>query len=265
VSIRHMSYLRLVSSVARLGHRDYDGALAFVSEAAASNGSQPFELHVIEQLLRLIPADRAGYFEYHAGGIAHGETTSVLVETPGEAAPIEWSEAVSAIGDTWPLADTSHEHSAPATALFLSDFLTGRARPRNPWYALVLRPRNIEHECKLWLGCSPWAARGFFLVRERGSVDFDERDRTLLSLLRPHLTTVRERWERRLRPAVLSDREAEVLALAAEGLTNTQIAARLVIAPTTVRTHLENIFEKLGVRTRTAAAAWLSDCRRATQ
>jgi DNA-binding NarL/FixJ family response regulator len=60
-------------------------------------------------------------------------------------------------------------------------------------------------------------------------------------------------------PTVLTVREAEVLKLVAEGLTNTEIAARLVIAPTTVRTHLENIFEKLGIHTRTAAAAWLHD------
>jgi DNA-binding NarL/FixJ family response regulator len=50
--------------------------------------------------------------------------------------------------------------------------------------------------------------------------------------------------------------------LVAEGLTNGEIAARLVISRGTVRRHLENVFEKLNVHTRTAAAAYLSDLRR---
>jgi DNA-binding CsgD family transcriptional regulator len=50
----------------------------------------------------------------------------------------------------------------------------------------------------------------------------------------------------------------------AEGLTNAEVAARLVISRTTVRTHLENVFDKLGVHTRTAAVAWLNDVRRAS-
>ena len=75
-------------------------------------------------------------------------------------------------------------------------------------------------------------------------------------LLQPHLLTIRERWERRRRPlSLLTDREAEVLALVALGLTNGEIAVRLVLARTTVRTHLENIFGKLDVHTRTAAVA----------
>ena len=238
-------------NVTTLRERDLDGALSLVAEASVYDGSVPFSLEVIEQLRGLVPADRAGYFEYHAGGTAHGETTSILVETPGEAAPIEWDEAVLAIGDTWPLADTPHKHSA--TALLLSDFLTVRARRRNPWYAQVLQPRNIEHECKLWLGGSPWAARGFFLVRSRGSADFDERDRTILNLLRPHLKNVRERWLSRRFPPLLTARECEVLELARVGLTNKEIARHLVIAPTTVRAHFEHIFAKLGVHTRTAA------------
>ena len=46
-----------------------------------------------------------------------------------------------------------------------------------------------------------------------------------------------------------------MLGLVALGLTNGEIAARLVVSRTTVRTHLENIFGKLDVHTRTAAVA----------
>jgi DNA-binding CsgD family transcriptional regulator len=53
----------------------------------------------------------------------------------------------------------------------------------------------------------------------------------------------------------LTEREREVLALVAKGKTNAEIAETLWIAPSTVRKHLENVYAKLGVRTRTAAAA----------
>jgi len=55
---------------------------------------------------------------------------------------------------------------------------------------------------------------------------------------------------------LLSPREREVLALVAEGLTNAQIAKRLVVSQETVKFHLRNIYQKLGVSTRTEAAAY---------
>ena len=51
----------------------------------------------------------------------------------------------------------------------------------------------------------------------------------------------------------LTRREREILAWVARGKTSSEIADTLWIAPSTVRKHLENIFPKLGVRTRTAA------------
>jgi DNA-binding NarL/FixJ family response regulator len=54
---------------------------------------------------------------------------------------------------------------------------------------------------------------------------------------------------------LLSRRELEVLALIAEGATNAEIAERLVIATTTVQSHVKSILSKLEVRNRTQAAA----------
>jgi DNA-binding NarL/FixJ family response regulator len=52
----------------------------------------------------------------------------------------------------------------------------------------------------------------------------------------------------------LSRRELEVLSLVAEGLTNRDIADRLVLSEHTVNRHVANILRKLGLTSRTAAA-----------
>jgi DNA-binding NarL/FixJ family response regulator len=54
---------------------------------------------------------------------------------------------------------------------------------------------------------------------------------------------------------VPSNRERQILALLGEGLSNKQIAARLGISTNTVKTHLELLFEKLGVSSRAEAVA----------
>jgi DNA-binding CsgD family transcriptional regulator len=55
----------------------------------------------------------------------------------------------------------------------------------------------------------------------------------------------------------LTRRQAEILGLVAQGATNQEVAARLMISEHTVAKHLENAYRLLGVRNRTAAiAAW---------
>lgn len=58
-------------------------------------------------------------------------------------------------------------------------------------------------------------------------------------------------------PEELTDRELEVLRLVAQGLANKQIAHRLGIGASTVKTHLSNAFQRIGVSDRTSAALWV--------
>jgi len=56
---------------------------------------------------------------------------------------------------------------------------------------------------------------------------------------------------------LLTGRQREVVLLATQGLANKNIARRLGITEGTVKVHLHNIFERLGVRNRTALVVWL--------
>ncbi|MEU7702177.1 helix-turn-helix transcriptional regulator, partial [Streptomyces sp. NPDC039028] len=60
------------------------------------------------------------------------------------------------------------------------------------------------------------------------------------------------------RLASLTAREREVAGLAAEGLTNQEIATRLYLSPRTVETHLSRVFRKAEVSTRAALAALMA-------
>jgi HD-GYP domain-containing protein (c-di-GMP phosphodiesterase class II)/DNA-binding CsgD family transcriptional regulator len=66
----------------------------------------------------------------------------------------------------------------------------------------------------------------------------------------------RPRW-----PAELTDREVEVLRLIARGRTNREVAERLVISRKTVGRHVENVYAKLGVSSRAAAALFAMEHR----
>ena len=65
-------------------------------------------------------------------------------------------------------------------------------------------------------------------------------------------------------PSPLTRREMEVADLVAEGLSNPEIAARLVISVRTAQGHVENILRKLGFNSRSLIAAWVTERRLAS-
>jgi DNA-binding CsgD family transcriptional regulator len=117
--------------------------------------------------------------------------------------------------------------SAPARRLLL-EFFPGITADRLP----IALEQWLESDGRSPL-VSRHGARQLFVNRAGNALLFEERPD------RGRLTT----------------REREVLAWVAQGKTNAEIARLLWLAPSTIRKHLENVYAKLGVNTRTAAVA----------
>jgi ATP/maltotriose-dependent transcriptional regulator MalT len=126
---------------------------------------------------------------------------------------------------------------------------------------------HARESCRLWSGVgAPYeTARARVLVaralRELGDEDsatteFAAARRAFAEVGAAPAATEVDRLLGRARPAGLTERELEVLKLVAEGRSNPDIARVLVLSHKTVERHLSNIFTKLDVPSRTAAAAY---------
>jgi DNA-binding NarL/FixJ family response regulator len=138
----------------------------------------------------------------------------------------------------------------------------GRIAWRSPqamrWLQQALGPQDDESALRAWLqqavqhgeALAPLAEGQQLQARYLGPGAPGE----VMVLLRP-VAAAADAAHKRLSGAALTPRETEVLSWLAKGKTNRDIADILGMSPRTVNKHLEHIFEKLGVETRTAAAA----------
>jgi DNA-binding CsgD family transcriptional regulator len=151
----------------------------------------------------------------------------------------------------------------------ISDSMSRAQFRRSALYADYYRRVGLDHAIAVPLFMDGRTLVSFVLNRR--TIDFSERDRERLELLRPHLAFLyRQACASRsaapgqdlprLAPAVpqpepagLTPRERDVLHWLAHGKTDSEIGALLSISPRTVHKHLEHIYIKLGVETRTAA------------
>src|SRR5262245_7839 len=136
-----------------------------------------------------------------------------------------------------------------------SDFITVRQWHARELYQDAFRYYGIDHIMVVPLPAAPGRSRAFQFHRGPGS-GFSETERAMLLLLQPHLHQIYKQAAARQRvPVGLTVRQLDVLRCVALGMSNDQIANQLVIAPGTVTKHLENIYTRLGVTSRTAAVA----------
>lgn len=147
----------------------------------------------------------------------------------------------------------------PADAVVFEDLgpdgLSVRARSSTH---AVLR-QHPARELTLPLPGPPGHRRRIRFLRLRGK-DFDDTDRALAALVRPHLVAHLHALDLSSRGvAPLTGRQRQLLSLVSDGFSNAQVARTLGIADGTVRTHLQQIYTRLGVTSRSEAVALVTD------
>ena len=130
------------------------------------------------------------------------------------------------------------------------------------YYADFLARDGLHWGIAMHLFAGTTALGDFRIWRGQRRHDFSQREKDLLALLQPCLTRALARPDPKARPAPtahapgLSEREVCVARMIGTGLTDKEIARQLGISPTTVRTYINRLFEKLGMRRRSSLGAW---------
>jgi DNA-binding CsgD family transcriptional regulator len=139
----------------------------------------------------------------------------------------------------------------------VSEVIARRDLMRTEIYNDFLRPEGHYYGINLYAFDGKRSIGDVRIWRKNGRPDFDSAEAQLLGLIERGFTRAMKRAEGRSLPFNLSPREASVAELAAMGCSDKEIARRLGVAFSTVRTHLDNAFAKLGSRNRTELAAIL--------
>ncbi len=237
-----------------LTRTDFRGVLDLLYDLGSMPSTDPFPLPVLARLGTLLGANKTGYGEFSLtdGGQSYVVRRRLILRTEPE-----W--LLKTVQRLWlqdPIVCRAHGRAVEPMAV--SDRMSMRTFHRLEYFRQVHHPFGTLDCVRLFLPAPNGMSRFFWFDQERWGLK--QRERELLELLRPHLVLWRSRWSAPV-PGVLqlTAREQDVLRAVADGATNRQIAAQLWISAHTVRTHLEHIFEKLDVHTRTEAAALLRD------
>ena len=251
----------------RLPRTDLEGILCFLADVGDLEFDEPYPLEVVARLQDLVSCDALTYQEadlhskrFHAMvGIGPDDQTDDQTDDQ----ELYWTAGPCPIS-------AYRARTGDLSTVRMSDVIGRRRYHELSIFREYFHPAGLDHMIDMGLPAAPRRHRSFILFRRTGAGDFSERDRAVLEMLRPHLAVLEARaaLRRRLSEALstqygvgkssafiqLTPREREIVVLVAEGKTNAQIAAQLWVAPSTVKKHLENVYGKLGVGTRTAAA-----------
>jgi DNA-binding CsgD family transcriptional regulator len=230
--------------------RDLRGLLQVIEAARSTDVPEGLPTALLERTRTLVASDMVSFVEFDSERQVIFFDQGLPDDVDGPAEEAFWRHYWDTASCSYP--DRSGDDRSVTT---LSDFYTQRQWHNTGMYADYFGRVGVEREAMLCISAPTGRSRRLIFFRGPGA-DFDGRDRLLLSLLRPLLNELYQELERRRRPVPdLTPRQWELLRLVAYGRTNAEIALDLVVTKDTVRKHLENIFARLGVTTRTGAVA----------
>ncbi len=237
---------------------DIGALLGVVDRCQAAAVDDIFYADVLTGLRQLIPCDD---ITFQLMDVAEQRLTVLWVSDGG----VERDESVGMVdeGSTlfWQEFWTEHGCAGPAKTGDYSSVLHHAETSRSRAYAnsamgTLLDEEGFKDEVLVPMTPLGGTDRRILLWRTKDEPDFSARELTMLALIRPHLAELNRRRDRELRGEPhLTTRQWEVLRQVATGASNTQIARTLGLSDATVRKHLENVFLRLGARSRTEALA----------
>ena len=242
----------------RLRPADLEAVLSFLEEAQTVEGPAPFTPELLDLLTEIVGCTYATFTEVdHRSRVVNRAVLCSADRWNAEDDDDDWWESPRTVTlDGYRLSDDAKP------LIVLSDFFSRGQRTSvdfNPNFQ-----QGVSDEIQIDLDPTRTWFAGLNVARDR---DFEDRERLILHRLHPHLIGLYRSAELRRRLGAtaaafdpdatdrLTRRECEVMLWVADGLSNAEIARVLVIERCTVRKHLENIYEKLGVGSRTAALA----------
>jgi DNA-binding CsgD family transcriptional regulator len=243
-----------------IGTKDLQRLCAVTDKAHLSGTDRVVPRSVLEALRDLVPCDEITYLELDPASESidmreFAGTTSCLEPDVTRFRQFFWHSFWSSPACSYP------EQTGDFTSVRrATDFFSGSADFAASEVFELFRVQGVRYNVLLPLAPDRGVGHRIELWRVDGP-DFSERELLLLSLLRPALAELDLSIRGRHSSAPLTSRQLELLELVAEGMTNRQIARRLVLSEGTVRRHLENVYARIGVTNRAAAASYLGRIR----
>jgi DNA-binding CsgD family transcriptional regulator len=244
----------------RLSAPDYEAVLSLLERAHAGEGPAAISPELLDRLARVLRCENVAFMEVdHPRRIVAERVVCSWQRLPWRGFP----------DDVWACERTVELNRRKLASgigpVVLSEIFDRRLRLRPEWNPNLRDTGTVDD---IHVDLDPprrWRAQ-LSAFAER---DFGPRERLIMRLVQPHFAAAYRaaRLRRRLISlaktvdegalAELTPREREVIRCVGEGLSNAEIARALVVEPSTVRKHLEHVYAKLGVRSRTAALAKL--------